>query len=104
MRRPSHHIPLLVIATALVSGAAIAQVGPAETPADTGSGIVGQRQTREEAPGNTAPLDRIESRIANRVQSRLRTRIDRNYDPKANATSPFEAADDQARTAGRKRR
>ena len=68
--------------------------------ADAGTGLIGQRQTREEAAPNVTPLGRINSRIANRVQNRIRNRIDRYYDPSANATSPFRVAGDQARTAG----
>lgn len=71
--------------------------------ADTGSGEVGQRQTREAAP-NIRPLGRIDNRIDNRVQNRIRNRIDRTYDPQANATSPFEVAGEQAKAAGRPRR
>jgi hypothetical protein len=46
---------------------------------------------------------RINNRIANRVQSCLRARIDRNYDPQANASSPFDVAGEEARTPGRSR-
>lgn len=67
-------------------------------------GQAGQRQTREDVAKGVAPMARINSRIQNRVQSRIRNRIDRNYDPKANATSPFEVAGQQARTAGRPQR
>lgn len=70
----------------------------------TGSGRIGQRQTREEAAPNMEPLSRIQNRIANRVQSRIRNRIDPYYDPQANTTSPFEVAGDQSRinTHGRR--
>lgn len=71
--------------------------------ADVGSGIVGQRQTREDSGVNIAPMGRIESRITNRVQSRIRNRIDRYYDPSANAASPFEVAGDQVRKSPRGR-
>lgn len=69
--------------------------------ATTGTGRIGQRQTREEAAPNVQPLNRIQNRIASRVQNRNRNRIDRYYDPQANAASPFEVASDQARVAGR---
>lgn len=49
---------------------------------------------------DTLPLARIDARIQNRVQSRMRTRIDTNYDPQANALSPFVVASAQARTTG----
>ncbi len=73
------------------------------TVAGSTVGEAGRRQTRDQEIGGIKPLGRINSRIANRVQSRLRTRIDRNYDPQANAASPFEAASDQARTVTRPR-
>lgn len=69
--------------------------------AQTSSGLVGQRQTRQDAAPNVAPLARIQSRVASRVQNRINNRIDRNYDPQANSASPFEVASDRARTAGR---
>jgi len=70
------------------------------------AGQTGQRQTREllSQDAGVEPMARINGRIQNRVQSRIRNRIDRYYDPQANAASPFEAAGDQARTAGRPRR
>lgn len=63
----------------------------------TNAGTIGQRQTRADVARKTGiePGGRIGNRITNRVQSRLRNRIDRNYDPQANATSPFEVAQDQ---------
>lgn len=48
------------------------------------------------APG-LAPTGRLVTRIANRVQSRLRNRIDRYYDPQANALSPFVVAGETTR-------
>lgn len=71
--------------------------------ADTGIGVVGQRQTAAAAVPSVEPMGRINSRIPNRVQNRLRNRIDRNYDPTINATSPFEAADERVRETGRAR-
>lgn len=69
--------------------------------ADTGTGAVGQRQTATIGVPSAKPMGRINSRIPNRVQNRLRNRIDRSYDPTANTTSPFEAADDRVRESGR---
>lgn len=63
---------------------------------------VGERQTPEEAAPNIEPTRRISNRVQNRVQNRIRNRIDRNYNPKANATSPFEVAAEQANAAGRR--
>lgn len=65
----------------------------------TTNGQVGQRQTREQIRPNAAPLDRIQSRITSRVQNRLRNRVDRYYDPQADATSSFDAADQQTQRA-----
>lgn len=71
--------------------------------ADSIVGRAGQRQTREQAAPNTQPMARIVSRINNRVQNRIRNRIDRNYDLQANSDSPFEAAEEQARSASHRR-
>jgi len=81
------------------------QARPGETPRST-AGQAGRRQTREQVARDSGiePMARIESRIQNRAQTRLRNRIDRYYDPQANATSPFVVAGEQARTAGRRRR
>lgn len=77
---------------------------PIARTADVGSGQVGQRQTRETAVPDAMPLDRLSTRVTNRVQNRIRNRIDRYYDPQANATSPFQVAQDQARTTSPRRR
>lgn len=66
-------------------------------------GRTGQRQLRTQVKG-ISPLARINSRIPNRLQNRLRNRIDRNYDPKANATSPFDVVDVRRRKAGQPNR
>ena len=85
----------------LLNGApAAAQEAPAGSVAQSAVGQAGQRQTRDQNTLHVDPLDRIDSRIANRVQSRLRNRIDRFYDPRANATSPFTVASEQAGTTG----
>lgn len=60
--------------------------------AESAAGQAGVRQTRAQVEG-VNPMARVNNRIQNRVQARLRNRIDRNYDPRANATSPFETAD-----------
>lgn len=72
---------------------------------DTGAGRVGQRQSRDELARTTngQPLARIESRIDNRIQSRLRNRLDQNYDPTANATSPFKVAEERSIRVGQRR-
>lgn len=85
--------------TAPTASSVDTQVGRTAT---ISGGQVGQRQSREEMAPNAAPLGRIQNRVANRVQNRIRSRIDRHYDPQANATSPFEVADDRARTAGQR--
>lgn len=74
------------------------------TQIETGTGTVGQRQTRDEVAPNIEPLGRITSRVSNRVQNRLRNRIDRQYDSQANANSPFAIAEEQAQVTGRRRR
>lgn len=60
-------------------------------------GAAGQRQENNQSVANIKPMARIDTRIANRVQSRVRNRIDRFYDPQANATSAFKVAADQTR-------
>lgn len=66
---------------------------------ETGAGRIGERQTREDTAREAGiePMARLNTRVANRVQNRLRNRIDRHYDPRANATSPFETAVERAR-------
>lgn len=70
--------------------------------AESVAGQAGVRQTRAQVEG-VNPMARINNRIQNRVQARLRNRIDRNYDPRANATSPFEAAGQATARAARPR-
>lgn len=70
--------------------------------AESAAGQAGVRQTRAQVEG-VNPMARINNRIQNRVQARLRNRIDRNYDPRANASSPFEAADQATARAARPR-
>src|SRR5690606_13211646 len=71
--------------------------------AETGIGEVGQRQSSKDVGAHVEPMGRIDGRVQNRVQNRLRNRIDRTYNPRANATSPFEVASDQARRTARPR-
>lgn len=72
--------------------------------AQSSVGQAGQRRTREDlTPDNQiVPMTRISSRIQNRVQARIRNRIDRFYDPKSNATSPFAIAGEQVSTPQRR--
>ena len=71
--------------------------------ADTGIGEVGRRQTAIDGVTSVEIAGRLRNRLPNRVENRIRTRSDRNYDPSANATSPFEVADEESRRAGNPR-
>lgn len=71
--------------------------------AESAVGQVGVRQTRDRAE-SFEPMARINNRIQNRVQARLYNRIDRYYDPRANATSAFRAADGETQRSGRRLR
>ncbi|WP_144037357.1 hypothetical protein [Sphingomonas sp. TZW2008] len=95
-------MPTLIGLALLLATSAGAQVRDDQNggTARIGSGQIGVRQTRDDAPSSIQPTGRIQSRVANRVQSRIRNRIDRYYNPRANAISPFAVADGQARTAG----
>jgi hypothetical protein len=72
--------------------------GDQESNARIADSSVGRAGQREGYPS----ISRTDTRIGNRVQSRLRNRVDRFYDPQANATSPFQVASDQVRNAGRR--
>ena len=73
--------------------------------AESAVGEAGQRQRRDKEVGNIQPMARLNTRIINRVQTRLRNRVDRYYDPQANASSPFVVAEEQLRTTrGRPKR
>lgn len=99
------NLPFLVATGMLVGAAPVAgQQATGGRVASSAAGQAGQRQTREQPIAGIEPLARIDNRIQNRVQSRQRTRIDRFYDPQANARSPFETAAERARAAGRTRR
>lgn len=91
-----------------VAAIALASTLPTAIPASAqlidspmvAGGQIGQRQEREDV-ASIEPTGRVDSRIPNRVQSRLRNRIDRFYDPQANAASPYVVAGDQARARTR---
>ncbi len=97
---------LLTSVSAMAQNGGIEDTPPVVIDADVGltsnvnGNRVGQRQTREEAVpiAGVNPMTRINSRVANRVQSRFRNRIDRYYDPRANATAPFNVAAEQVRS------
>ncbi len=97
------HYSLLTFVALAAAAPGIAQSSSGVIGSNPGTamGVIGQRQTREEAGANIRPMVRIESRVANRVQNRIRNRIDRNYDPRANAASPFQVANDQVRSTSR---
>ena len=84
------------------SAPAMAQNEPAGQVAGSAVGQVGQRQARDKDLAKIEPMARIDSRVQNRVQSRIRNRIDRDYSPQTDASSSFDAASKQARTAGQK--
>lgn len=96
------YVPALTGLSLLIASPVVAQMRDDQNggTARTGSGQIGVRQTRDDAPSSIQPMGRIQSRVANRVQSRIRNRIDRYYDPRTSETSSFEIASDQARTAG----
>lgn len=79
----------------------LASSAVAQRKGELGGGSVSQRQTRDQAASNSRPLIRLSGRIETRVHVRLKTRIDRDYNQRANALSAFKAADDQARSASR---
>lgn len=80
----------------IAEGAAPIQGGQT---AEIGVSRVGQRQNAAQAAqaASVKPMARLNGRIRNRVQARIRNRIDQYYDPKANATSPFIVAGQEAR-------
>jgi hypothetical protein len=65
------------------------------------AGVAGQRQSAANAQALSRPLARVTSRVPNRIELRLRSRIDSNYDPQANARSPFALAEQRSRAVGR---
>lgn len=91
--------PVLGLALLVVATASWAQDVPTGQVARSPVGQAGQRQVTRGA--GAEPLARLDTRIANRVQSRIRNRIDSDYDPQADATSPFEVADEEARAPER---
>jgi len=101
MRRLISFALLAIATTATAQTTQPARVASTGSVASSAVGTAGQRQTREQATLNVAPMGRIAGRIGNRVQSRIRNRIDRYYSPQANAASPFIVAGEQARTTVR---
>jgi hypothetical protein len=99
----SSGLSALLIAMAFATPSVVAAQGGAG-PLGAGSPAAKLGKRAEKAQPGLSPLNRVDSRIANRVQSRVRNRIDRNYDPRANATSPFRVAGEQVRRAGSSRR
>lgn len=67
--------------------------------ANSAAGRAGERQNKSSVAG-ILPTARVETRVANRVQARLRNRIDRYYDPQANAISPFKVAGETSKRQG----
>jgi hypothetical protein len=65
----------------------------------TGTGMLGQRQRREDAPENIQPLARLETRVENRIQNRLSTRLDRNFQPPTTASAPVARAKSRIESA-----
>ena len=82
----------------------MAQDNQAGRIAGSAVGEAGLRQRRDQEVGSIRPVPRLDTRIANRVQSRLRNRVDRFYNPRANALSPFVVADEQLRNASDRRK
>ena len=68
--------------------------------ADTGTGEVGQRLTRDDTLKIVKPMDRIDNRLANRIGNRLSTRIDRDYDATTNPTALVERSVVRSRKRG----
>lgn len=92
------------VAFSLTARAQTRQEANSGQTAKSSAGQAGQRQLRGQALGSLESNQRLDSRIQNRVQSRVRNRIDRFYDPKANATSPFEEAGQRLRRRTETRR
>jgi hypothetical protein len=93
---------VLALVVPLAASPALAQqVQPGDTATVAGT-QVGDRQTREQAAPGIQPNRRLATRVQNRVRSRIRNRIDAQYNPEADATTPFETAAEQANNAGRR--
>jgi hypothetical protein len=92
---------LAVFAAPVNSQTVSRPASPSEQLSMPSAGTVGQRQKNPPTALATVPSGRTDGRVNNRIQSRVRNRIDHNYDPQANALSPFKVADDQARLRGR---
>lgn len=94
---------MVIVATALalIGAPVMAQEQSAGRASDSAAGRMGERQLKEAPIANIAPMARVNGRISNRVQSRFRNRIDRYYDPRANASSPFSVAAEEAANRSR---
>lgn len=99
-QRSSASYVVILFALSWSVGAPVSAQDLPTGPARSVIGQAGQRQTREQVAPNSEPMERIDSRVANRVQSRFRNRIDRFYNPQSNAAAPFQIAGEQARAAG----
>ncbi len=99
MRRQA--IGTIRVGMLLALGTDAAGIARAQTPssghiASSVVGQVGQRQVTAKA--------NLMGRIDSRIPSRLRNRIDRDYDPQANTTTPFRIAVDRAVASPRRLR
>lgn len=90
-------VVLTMIAVPVNSQIVSLSASPSERLSMPSAGTVGQRRENPPTALATVPRGRADGRVNNRIQSRIRNRIDHNYDPQANALSPFKVADDQAR-------
>lgn len=101
--------PLIALAALAFGGAAHAQsdeglpTAPVGQTAQSSSGQVGTRLTRELTSANTNPMQRISSRIQNRVPSRIQNRLDRFYEPDVATTERFGAATTEVQSVNRPR-
>ena len=66
--------------------------------AETGAGLLGQRQEADANLINVEPGERLENRIENRVRNRINNRIDNRPDTGTDVKS-YEIADVRARQA-----
>ena len=85
-----------------VGNSAVRQATPGQTPTSI-AGRTGTRRTRQDVTGVVATA-RLSTRVSSRIQSRFRNRLDQSFDPLANGTSSFRAANEQTRRQGQVRR
>lgn len=69
--------------------------------AESAVGRAGQRQTTDDVVPDQRLSRRVSNRIENRVQLRIDNRIDEDYNPQADAKSPFAAAEEKATHSAR---